>query len=373
MEINMPNHLFDKYESIFKMYEKNYIFKLGDIEDYDLIINFINEYWKKDHILTKSKELFDWQHLDTVRHRYNFVLAVERSTQTIAGLIGFILSDIYDVKIQYPIRWGAIWKVREDIAPKGLGICLKYFLEKKVPAPYAAGIGLSEYSREINKKLGEDVGKLKLYYMLNEEKKTGFRLASGVTEKDYSFNTASSCKKINKISFQDLLDQEEEYYRFIPEYKTPLYYMNRYGRHPIYTYDVYEIADNHSAKACIILRQCRAEGACALTIVDYIGNGLELEGTYKQFQEILKKYDAEYISFYELGLFEEGIAKAGFKERCFSKIVIPLYFEPLVRENVDIDYHFISDRENCAKIILKGDADQDRPNRIIRDSEQKYE
>lgn len=352
---------FERYDSIYQLFQKKYRFKLGEIKDYQLIMDFIEKHWNKEHIFLKSKDLFDWQHLDKKNNRYNFVLAINKQNEDIVGLLGFIMSSIYDNEIKSPIRWGAIWKVREDTAMKGLGVCLKYYLEKNVPVSYVAGLGLSEDSKLINGKLGEEVGKLKAYYMLNEEK-TIFRLAGQVTDLDYSVNSPRSNKKIREIQFDDLCGSRKKYHNLIPEFKSPMYYLNRYGKHPVYKYRIYEIIDGENEKACFIMRQCEAEGAKAFTIVDYIGDGTELIGTYREFQRILKKSDCEYISFYQLGLIEEGLNKSGFRRRNDSNIVIPLYFEPIVKKNVDLDYHFITDQNNVSPLIFKGDSDQDRPN-----------
>ena len=66
------------FEKVYKIYEKRYDIRFCDISEYDKIVNFINNYWQKGHIFTKSKELLDWQHLDKWNNRYNFVIASDK-------------------------------------------------------------------------------------------------------------------------------------------------------------------------------------------------------------------------------------------------------------------------------------------------------
>ena len=55
-------------------------FELYDIRcakatEYERIRDFINNDWKKNHILAVSKKLFDFQHLRPKESEYDFVIA----------------------------------------------------------------------------------------------------------------------------------------------------------------------------------------------------------------------------------------------------------------------------------------------------------
>ena len=72
---------------------------------------------------------------------------------------------------------------------------------------------------------------------------------------------------------------------------------------------------------------------------------------------LLNQY--EYVDFYTLGFNEKYIESAGFRKReenCCN--IIPNYFEPFERENVDIWVQY--DNENT--VFFKADGDQDRCN-----------
>ena len=353
------------FKNIYHIYQKKYEFRFCQLYEIPRVIEFIDQYWQKEHIFTKSKALLDWQHLDQKNNRYNFVMAIDKETDEIHGMIGFILSSLYDDSILHPIRWGVIWKVREDIDIRGLGLSLKYYLEIYAPASYVGGVGLSKYSKKINRKLGEKVGKLKLYYMLNRTCQT-FDLADQVTKEN--FYVPDVCKSpyyLKEINGECLLDHSKDYFRYIPEYKSTLYYINRYHRHPLYKYHFLEICNREDkAMACMIWRKCEANGKSAIVIVDYIGQGCELVGLYDEFQSLLRNNYAEYISFYEYGLDDQALSLAGFLNQEDCESGMPLYFEPFIRKNVDLDYHFYTERQTDRVVIYKGDADQDRPNQI---------
>lgn len=353
------------FEKIRGLYEKEYDIRFCRAEEIERVVEFIDTYWQKGHIFTKSRELLDWQHYDRQNDRYNFVIAVHKRTDEIHGVVGFILSSIYDKEITTPIRWGAIWKVREDVGAKGLGMALKWFFQKYAPAPYVGGIGLSHYSKEINSKLGEDVGELQLYYMLNEEMEEYFLVGNYETVifKDPGIPSKGSFRMIQKEAFTA---GEKCYFSQIPPYKSVKYYINRYFEHPIYTYYFTEILDkNGIPAACFVWRFCEAQGHRCIVIVDYLGNGGELLGHYQDFQKLLSDTTSEYISFFNVGMKPENFYEAGFKNRYDSEIIIPVYYEPFLKKNVTLDYHYYAEEgvENW-KIMFKGDADQDRPNRL---------
>jgi len=74
-------------------------------------------------------------------------------------------------------------------------------------------------------------------------------------------------------------------------------------------------------------------------------------------QKILVDKNYEYIDLVTSGLNEEIINGMGLELRN-DETVIPMYFEPFVRKNVDIWYQ----RSNEHITIFKADGDQDRPN-----------
>ncbi len=363
MRGKMSDGLWMAYEKVRCLYEKDYDIRLCRPEDIERLIAFIDHYWQKDHIFTKCRELLDWQHYDREHGRYNFVLAIHKKTNEIHGVIGFILSSIYDRHITTPIRWGVLWKVREDIGAKGLGMALKYYLEKHVPAPYVGGVGLSRFSKGINQKMEEEVGKLDLFYMLNSYMEH-FQLAQLHSRILFEKPKGEAACHFREVSEEHFLEKDKSYFHFLPPHKSPRYYVGRYFRHPIYQYHFTEIpAKQHRPGACFVWRVCEHMGHRCIVIVDYMGKAQHLAGHYADFQRLLAAQQAEYISFFQKGLDEQFLCEAGFRKRLGDEIVIPVYYEPFLKQNVDLDYHyFAAPKATEGRFIFKGDADQDRPN-----------
>lgn len=352
------------FSTIWTRYEKQYEFRFCKEREWMRLIQFIDCFWSKNHVLSQSKELLDWQYLDRENHRYNFVLAIHRDTDEIHGILGFIPTNLFDSEIEHPMRWGAVWKIRDDAASKGLGLALKFYLYQNAPAPYSGGIGLSRFSREINKKMGEEVGIMEHFYMIHPRMEH-FVLAKQITSSDRTSCGVSD----DTIHFQECLKAEfihhsEDYLNHLLPYKSKMYYVKRFFEHPFYKYLCIKTVDNQQkSHAAFFLRICEHRGAKCIMIVDFLGDESALIGTESCFQKLLSDYQGEYISFYEYGLNSQALLQAGFKNRKESDIILPLYYEPFEPKNVDIDFHYYNDESAEKKLyFFKGDADQDRPN-----------
>ena len=98
-------------------------------------------------------------------------------------------------------------------------------------------------------------------------------------------------------------------------------------------------------------REQEYEGTCVLRIVDYIGNRRLFAGLRGFIDANLKKY--EYIDFYCYGFEENYILEAGFTLLDDSDDnIIPNYFQPFERKNIDIWVN--SSRDGC--LFFKADG-----------------
>ncbi len=95
--------------------------------------------------------------------------------------------------------------------------------------------------------------------------------------------------------------------------------------------------------------------------MDYFGDQALFAGLGGQMARLVAENGYEYVDFYEFGFDEEAIAAAGFRRRDEGDAnVIPNYFEPFLRENVDIWVHYKAE----GTTFFKADGDQDRPNAV---------
>ena len=73
--------------------KKKYSIHLASKKDVKLLLNFINKYWKKNHIFVKSKKLFDFQHLSG--NKLNWVLAKNKNSGNIEGILGLVSKNFF--------------------------------------------------------------------------------------------------------------------------------------------------------------------------------------------------------------------------------------------------------------------------------------
>ena len=87
------------------------LIKLAEFNDKENIQRFINQFWKRDHILTKSDKLFDYMYKNKKTNQYNFLLSIENDS--INGILGFIPTNHYYAKIieSSNIIWYSMWQV----------------------------------------------------------------------------------------------------------------------------------------------------------------------------------------------------------------------------------------------------------------------
>jgi N-acetylglutamate synthase-like GNAT family acetyltransferase len=110
-----------------------YEIRLAHEADGKALVQFIDQHWKRDHIFVACKELLDWQHFDRMRERYNFVIGIERQTQTMHGVLGFIPLAQFDPEMEIGrLCWMAIWKVQDAARGHKLGRRLLSYLEDTI-------------------------------------------------------------------------------------------------------------------------------------------------------------------------------------------------------------------------------------------------
>lgn len=93
-------------------------------------------------------------------------------------------------------------------------------------------------------------------------------------------------------------------------------------------------------------------------MVDLLGHYDLLPSFTTTLDAILKKKHYEYADCYVCGVINEIFDNAGWEDVDKADVIIPNYFAPFERKNIDIYY-------SCkphGMVILHGDGDQDRPN-----------
>ena len=234
------------------------------------------------------------------------------------------------------------------------------------------GFGMNDMAKILFGKIsGFKLGRLNHFYIINKTK-SKFELV-GNFDGNYCYNISefgnkdlSNGKKIEKASMKDLHENPSIISLFSDSKRIPTksieYINNRFLNHPIYTYKIFKIVKSREILGLIITRIQSYNNSRAIRIVDYYGDEKYMEGLLTEFQKLLVKYDAEYIDFYNHGFSEETMSRSGFLRReKGSEIIVPNYFEPFEKRNIDLDFLCRSDVDFT---ICRADSDQDRPNII---------
>lgn len=320
-------------------------------QDISAIMQFLDQNWKKDHILARDEAFFAFQHVYGAEVSY--VIAVDEQ-EHILGTLGYIPYGQEDRDVMT-----VMWKVVHT-SDSMLGIKLLQFLIEKGGVRSASSPGINKKTVGIYQFLGYHVGVMKHWYRLRKQEKyiiaqvTDDVILQSIVNEQISLFEIQDVQQLQKC-FDWETYQKDCYY----PYKEKAYIERRYFEHPIYQYHVYGVGDAmQKTDLLLVFRIQEHEGARALRLVDCIGNVAKLQHVTNAIDGLLEEYEAEYTDLYENGLCEENMQKAGWMKVEDTQNVIPEYFNPYTCQNVDIRY--FSTREDI--VLFKADGDQDRPN-----------
>ncbi len=335
-------------------YDERYDIRLARYDEIPQIMAFIENNWKKGHILARDRGFFEYEFLEE-DGTVNVLLAIDRKKQTIEAMQGILKASRDKNHLDI---WGSCWKVLPGNLPM-LGFEVWDQCTVQTGARYQLGIGGNPNTAKVvvERMLHTKLIKMKQYYILNDLKKE-FHIAKIVYK-----------EKMHKISAPYFLVEqmydEEQFLRCYPDidnpaavpYKDAWYLTKKYFHHPIYDYEVYRISDQRKTQSFFVIRIQEYGTGKAARMVDYVGDCSAIAYTGNFFRNYLEETNCEYIDFYNYGFKEQSLLSAGFIERTEGDAnIIPNYFHPFVQENIDIWIQPID-----GVIYCKADGDQDRP------------
>lgn len=340
-------------------YDERYDIRLANQTDIDSIMKFIDTYWKKGHILACDRRLFEYEFLNG--NSVNMLIAIDRQTQEIEGIFGFLYCSSVLNSERRDI-WGSLWMVVEehDNIPF-LGIELAKRIYKVAGCRMHIGSGANPKTTIPLRRLffSDKTARMKQYYCLNPKVKE-YKVCDIKEKKISEYIMADRLKKVIEIETMNALKEVFDVESFdVYPYKDNWYIEKRYFEHPYYRYKVYGLQENKRVTGVIIAREIEVEDIKLLRIVDYLGEHSIFGETGKFWHELMQEKQYEYIDFYEFGMEDAILKNAGFVYRDDAdENIIPNYFEPFLKQNVDIWVHYKFE----GTTFFKGDCDQDRPN-----------
>jgi hypothetical protein len=320
----------------------------------NLLLTYINKYWKKNHVLVRKNDLMKWQHLD--QDFYNFY-TFKNNNNDICGLIGFIPTSKFDSKlINNKDYFGAIWSVNEHAPPAAGHFLIKKLISLESPK-FIGFVGISNQAKVFYSRWGLEINYLNQFYIINNSFKS-YKILKKQVVKNSFLNSCNSNFKLIKINNLSKLKLAHKYK---PE-KTIDYLIHRYQKHPVYKYFFYGLKNKTDNIICIFVlrKQIHLDRSC-LRIIDIYGNINNIGSIKKHFEKLLFLENSEYIDVLNYGISEKIFQKLGFSKLDFSSddIIIPNFFHPFVQENIKVEFSAISKYDDF--VIFRGDGDQDRP------------
>lgn len=320
---------------------------IGDTKE---IMSFISHYWKKDHVLAKSEELFLFQYQNYLSPSELNMVVAKNSDGEIKAILGFVPASYGSEQSDV---FGALWKVADDVKAPMLGLKLLSFLRKKVNGRYLT-LGLNETSSSIYRYMNFEVGYMTQWYIGNAQCSAKLTMNIEFPELDDSFQ--SKVIEPNEELFS-LLSLNNSYPK-----KDREYIQHRFVEHPIYDYEFIGIFSKDKLSACMVIREQQGPSSKCIRIVDYIGDDSYLAGSAASIKKLLKERGAEYADLIAFGLAQDVLESGGFR-KVNGDVVVPNYFEPFELKTIDILCAYDNSEATSIR-IFKADGDQDRPNVI---------
>lgn len=341
-------------------------------EDRDRLVEFIRDHWSSTHVFVQRPDVFDWQYLQA-DGRLNMVMAASTDApgRPVLGVLGFIPMGRFDPALGDRDVTLAIWKVRDDGSPPGLGLRLLKYLQAQLRPRLIAAIGTSQMVRPIYEVLGYRVGSLHQAAIFNPDRRETLFIADQVPAA--AFEPASRIPS----STLELVDVDrsvgaEDRARIdrVAAAATPSkswdYIVERFVDHPWYRYEVKAVRHRGQLTSVVVWRVVEAEGSRVLRIVDVIGDPGWLADARFALQRRVAEIDAEYVDVTQSGIDPDALHAAGFvSTREHPDLVLPNHFAPFERRRVDIEIaHKVLDGSDAAVRLFRADSDQDRPNQV---------
>ena len=351
--------------------------RLATTADLSALLDFIRDHWSKRHVFVHSPQVFDWQYVQG-DGRLNMVVAAQG--EVILGVLGFIPTGRFDPNLGDTDILLALWKVREDMAPPGLGLRLLKFIQAQLRPRMIGAIGISDMVGPIYRALGYTLGRLHQAAIFppyeadrKAEGRAAMRIAAGVPASAFAPLPATadgwrlvhiSPEPSERASLAPLTGLIGALAAAqIPE-KSWAYVQDRYLDHPFYDYHIGLLWQGKALRALAVWRRVECNDAHVLRIVDIIGDTGWLAQGRALLGPVVMAEGAEYLDLMQYGIPDAVLQQGGWQSPSWvDDLVLPNYFSPFEARNVTINLAWKNFSPGAiAPKLYRADSDQDRPN-----------
>ncbi len=329
--------------------------RLATLDDIPRIMQFIDEHWRKDHIMATNRTLFEFQHVEG--DEVHYVIAEDEENGKIYGTMGYILMN----HSEHPDIATMMIQTLEGSGHVMLGDDMAEFLKEKLSVRYVVAVGVNKrYAKAIGMIQENTVDILNHYYRLNDLEA-------------YEICKIEEKRIIPVLENKDCILEEikdiQQFCEYMPEYelqkmkpyRDSQYIHHRYFEHPYYMYKVYGIRRQDGAEAVLVGREVKVDSNICFRIVDYYGKETAFCNAAYALDELMRAHNYEYIDFCNYGVDDNVMKQAGFQNVKYDNNIVPHFFEPFEQRNVDI-YIYSNGLPDIK--VYKAFSDQDRPNII---------
>ena len=335
---------------------KNFSFNFLSSKQLNTFTNIL-KFYKSKHIFNRNKKYFDWRFKSSTK---NYNIAILKYKKNIISFLSFYPLSQYDKSLNNnKVFFLSLAFNKKNILPFQLKLLFDYLVKKKKPKIIFTSP--LEHSLNINKYLGFKFIKLD-HYFFKTKKKTKIE---GL--KNFNKISAINSNKIDDcriISEKELKKLKINFFKYQYPVKSKKYLINKYLKHPIFKYIFLGSFKKKNITSLIILRVQKYKNLKIGRIVDFVGNQKNLYKFNNILWKISDNKNFEYIDFYNFGILEKNLIKAGFfNKKYLNSVVIPDYFNPYENKNINLYMGIMYKDHQTLKNInyFKGDCDLDVP------------
>lgn len=330
-------------------------FRFGKFTDLDKIQKFYQKYWARRNLITDDQNFLLYEFGNNLN--LNFLLSECKNKGSIESIIGFY---IYSNNKKYTHVCGSMSLVNPSSNYPLIGIETLKRLKILTNCYSYCGTNTNPQTMLplVKKFLSHHTSKMNHFFILNNEFDS-YKIAE-INKKinlfDRNHNYNSKIYLVDNVEELIATKIFNKKYSNLP-YKSLEFFLKRYLLHPIYKYKIFLIKVNSTNSSILVCREVIQSNRKVLRIIDLIGDYKILPKLGNNLLYLIKKNNYEYLDLLcnlPISLFEGSL----FINKNNTDAIIPNYFEPFIKKNVEIFY------ESSSKDIylFRGDADGDRPN-----------
>ena len=319
--------------------------KKKDLEKFRYLVN---NYYKKNHILSKSKKIINFYYNFFNKNKM-YIIGLFDKDKNLLSAMGLMPYKNWDSALNNDYHI-AFW-VKKSRVVNSLSFFKFIFTKIKPKFLATSGINL-----KTSGKLFKNFGKIKLFdnhYIKNNGSKN--KIFQNLKKNSFKCSKNIELKLKISNSINNL-----PAYKNNPK-KTLDYFKNKYLKNPFYNYFCLSFFDRYKLQFFFICREIKIKkyNVRIVRVIDYYGVIKKKQSIYSAVQEFLKKHNYEYMDFLSTGLSWQ-LKSLGFALKV-KKDFIPELFEPYKPSTKNRNYCILKNDYKSEVILVKGDGDGDRP------------